>query len=587
MLDGHQSTHTDFGEGMTSMTPRRWRPFLASCLLTAALVPAVVAAQTTPAPTTAPAQTTTPRPSAPTEPAQTTASRARSLQREIESSRWGRRPVFRLGQDYTLRSDDTARHVVVVSGNIRVEGRVVEDVVVVFGDVHLASTAVVEGSVVAVAGNVTVNSGAAVDQDLVVVGGSVDAPSGFAPRHEHIVIGLPEMGERLRSVVPWFTRGLLWGRVIVPGLDWVWWVLLVVFSVSLVLNFLFDRAVRSCATVITERPLSALLAGLLTLVLLAPIFVILAATVVGILIIPFFACAVVVAWMLGKIGVVRSIGGAVVRQDDPSDRGQGMRSFLIGFGIMTLAYMVPALGIIAWAMIGVFGLGAGTMTFLAALRRESPRKVPPPAAGPSTPEPSPPPPMRPAAGVYAPGAPASMASAVEPSAPYAYQTPESTVHAPPIADAPSAYPPAASPAAAAVDRRAYATFLDRVAAFALDCLLVAIAINLLELNRDGGPFFVLLLVYHVAFWTWRGTTMGGIVVGLRVVRANGDNLRPIEALVRGLGAIFSVGALGIGCFWMLQDPERQMWHDKIAGTHVMRVPRNALLEGDDVKNVKA
>jgi uncharacterized RDD family membrane protein YckC len=51
----------------------------------------------------------------------------------------------------------------------------------------------------------------------------------------------------------------------------------------------------------------------------------------------------------------------------------------------------------------------------------------------------------------------------------------------------------------------------------------------------------------------------------------------VDAVVRGLASIFSVAALGIGCLWMLQDPERQMWHDKIAGTYVIKVPRELLL----------
>jgi uncharacterized RDD family membrane protein YckC len=32
--------------------------------------------------------------------------------------------------------------------------------------------------------------------------------------------------------------------------------------------------------------------------------------------------------------------------------------------------------------------------------------------------------------------------------------------------------------------------------------------------------------------------------------------------------------LGLGCLWILKDPERQAWHDKIAGTYVVKVPRN-------------
>jgi uncharacterized RDD family membrane protein YckC len=87
----------------------------------------------------------------------------------------------------------------------------------------------------------------------------------------------------------------------------------------------------------------------------------------------------------------------------------------------------------------------------------------------------------------------------------------------------------------------------------------------------------MLFLYHVAFWAWKGTTLGGIVVGLRVVRATGGSPRFVDALVRGLASVLSLAALGIGCFWMLQDRERQMWHDKIAGTVVNKVPREVAL----------
>ena len=90
-------------------------------------------------------------------------------------------------------------------------------------------------------------------------------------------------------------------------------------------------------------------------------------------------------------------------------------------------------------------------------------------------------------------------------------------------------------------------------------------------------FFVLVLGYHVAFWAWKGTTLGGIICSLRVVRTNGENPRFVDALVRGLSAIFSVVALGLGLFWMINDSHRQMWHDKIAGTVVVKLPREMVL----------
>ena len=119
-----------------------------------------------------------------------------------------------------------------------------------------------------------------------------------------------------------------------------------------------------------------------------------------------------------------------------------------------------------------------------------------------------------------------------------------------------------------------AAFRDRFAAFVLDVILVVLAAQLLDLMRRENVFLLLLLGYHVGFWMWKGTTVGGIICQLRVVRIDGSPLRFVDALVRGLSAIFSLAVLGIGCLWMIWDPESQTWHDRIAGTHVVKVPRN-------------
>jgi uncharacterized RDD family membrane protein YckC len=123
-----------------------------------------------------------------------------------------------------------------------------------------------------------------------------------------------------------------------------------------------------------------------------------------------------------------------------------------------------------------------------------------------------------------------------------------------------------------------ASFLDRVAAFALDVVLIAIT-NAVLRNPwgDDGRFLLVVLAYTIAFIAWKGTTLGGIICGVRVIRTNGGEPRFVDALVRGLSSIFSVAALGIGCFWMLNDAERQMWHDKIAGTVVVKLPREMVL----------
>jgi hypothetical protein len=317
---------------------------------------------------------------------------------------------------------------------------------------------------------------------------------------------------------------------------------------------------------VRARPLSSFLLGLLVLVLTIPAIAILAATVVGIAIVPFVLCAIVVCGLIGKVGVTRAIGRSVLPDTTEEGRARSVLSMLVGAIVLTTAYVVPFLGFITWALTGVIGLGAAAAAFRAALRREHPPA--PPAAEPALavagvePEPA-------FAGEPAVVAPAGRFVSEPP--PVAAATPMDATIAGAIA------PPPRADVATDFGVFPRATFLDRVAAFALDAILVAIAVNLLDLDRRDGWLPMLLVAYHVAFWAWRGTTLGGIVVGLRVVRVQGNELRFVDALVRGLTAIFSIAALGIGCLWMLQDPEKQMWHDKIAGTLVVKVPRHLVL----------
>jgi uncharacterized RDD family membrane protein YckC len=303
------------------------------------------------------------------------------------------------------------------------------------------------------------------------------------------------------------------------------------------------------------------LAGLLVMLLTAPVALLLTATLIGLVIVPFLFCALFVAWVVGRIAVARWIGRRVTRQALPETPLEGLRAFLIGFAALVLLYMVPVIGFVVWGLVGVFGLGAASLTLLAGLRRERP-----PAPAPAAPEPpvsepptSSPPPI---------GSGPAPVSAAMSSSEAAFSSPVSgpAAHAPPV-------PPGAEADLTLLPR---ATFLDRLAAFVLDVFLVIIAVQILDdmfRFRDEGALLLVLAVYFVAFWAWKGTTIGGIVCNLRVVRVDGQPLRFVDALVRALSSIFSFVPLGLGLLWILRDPESQAWHDKIAGTYVVKVPK--------------
>lgn len=475
-----------------------------------------------------------------------------AMERVETRRRYWRSPTVRIAQNYRLRPGDTVREVQVIFGDAVIEGRVDSDVVVTMGSVRLTPTASVGGTVGVFGGSAIIEPGAEIGRDLMVAGGTLTAPETFSPNGYQIVVGSPWLAEILKDVAPWLTRGLLWGRLIVPDLGWVWAVVAIFFLIYLVLNIVFDRPVAASADVLAARPLSMFMTGLLMLLLLVPVLTIVAATVIGLLIIPFLVCAIAAAALIGKTAVARAIGRTFVRSEEPEGRMRATIAFSLGFALLMLAYMIPVLGFVTWALTSVLGFGAATVTFRAMLRRERPAR---PAAPPAPPVP--PAPL---------AVPEERAIAAEPD----IAPPAAPALAAPAPTPPSAAAPRYSEGLAQYPR---ATFLDRLAAFAIDAVLVAIINVLFDMQRQDGFYFFLLFAYHVAFWTWKGTTLGGIITNIRVTRTHGADLRFADALVRGLTAMFSIAALGLGCFWMLQDSESQMWHDKVAGTLVVKVPR--------------
>ena len=443
----------------------------------------------------------------------------------------GRRPeVVRFGSDYTLGAGEIVRELVIIGGRATIHGEVERDAVVIGGPAELSETGAVGGEFVVIGGRATIASGATVGGDLVVFGGGLESPPDFLPGGEMVVADTMFGGEFMPAwmerFVPWVARGPLMGRLIVPDLLWMWGVVGVFLAVFLGLNFLLDAPVRACIQPLAGKPATTFLMGLLVLALAGPVSLVLTVSVFGLAIVPFVWAALAAGGLMGSIAVSRWFGDMILPPAASDDRVHGARSLLIGFAIVCLAFMVPILGLVSWAGLGVLGLGAAATAAAQRLRRENPAPVPPP-----------PPPSAPAA-----------------------ETPASE----PLSEDPPPVDAAAFPRA---------TFLSRTGAFVLDFILVALIYGLVGL--DAGRWFVaLLLAYHIGLWVWKGATVGGLIAGVRVVRVDGRPLTFADALVRGLSSIFSAAVLGLGFFWILKDPDRQSWHDKIAGTAVVTVPRN-------------
>jgi uncharacterized RDD family membrane protein YckC len=92
-----------------------------------------------------------------------------------------------------------------------------------------------------------------------------------------------------------------------------------------------------------------------------------------------------------------------------------------------------------------------------------------------------------------------------------------------------------------------------------------------------GGFLLLFAAYCAVLWGLRGTTVGGVICGLKLVRLDGRKVDWSVAIVRALAGFLSLAALGLGFIWTAFDDEKQSWHDKIAGTTIVKVPKGVSL----------
>lgn len=80
-----------------------------------------------------------------------------------------------------------------------------------------------------------------------------------------------------------------------------------------------------------------------------------------------------------------------------------------------------------------------------------------------------------------------------------------------------------------------------------------------------------LIYFTLMIGLVNGKTLGGMALGIRVVPADGSGSVSIgKALIRTIVAYVSGIVFALGYLWMLWDSNKQTWHDKAAGTYVIK-----------------
>jgi uncharacterized RDD family membrane protein YckC len=462
-------------------------------------------------------------------------------------------------------SEGEAVDVVSVLGSTHVTGPVSDNAVAVLGNSYVDSK--VDGDVVAVLGNIELGPHAEIGGDVVSVLGTINRdPAAIVHGDVQNVLDVDIAGVSGFSwLSTWINQCLLYGRPLAfhAGLSWAWTIALGLLVFYACLALMFRAGVEECVRTLEAQPGHAALAALIGILLTPVLIILLLVTVIGIAAVPFVVGALFCMSLFGKAVMLAWLGGRITG-GRPGAAGHPAVAVLIGGAVALVLYVVPVVGFLVYKLLGFFGFGAVVYTLLLRVRARRAANGPGNSA---------------MAGSGWTAAAASTAAAPHFSAAAEPVPPEST---PP----PAAAPPSAAPGAAAAAVPPHITaalpragFWVRMGALLLDVVLVGFATSLLHpFGHSFGDFHIVVLaIYGAVMWKLRGTTVGGIVFDLHVVRLDG---RPVDwetAIVRALGCFLSLAVVFLGFIWIAFDDNHQAWHDKIAGTVVVRFKRGAPL----------
>lgn len=148
-----------------------------------------------------------------------------------------------------------------------------------------------------------------------------------------------------------------------------------------------------------------------------------------------------------------------------------------------------------------------------------------------------------------------------------------------------------------MENRTYAGFWIRVGATIIDIVLMSILVYVpldfiygeayWESEKFIEGFWDLMLGYVAPFlatiWFWLRflATPGKMAARLKVVDAEtGEKMGTQQAIGRYFAYILSSIPLGLGFIWIGIDKRKQGWHDKLAGTIVIREHTDASSSAD-------
>ena len=116
--------------------------------------------------------------------------------------------------------------------------------------------------------------------------------------------------------------------------------------------------------------------------------------------------------------------------------------------------------------------------------------------------------------------------------------------------------------------RVYASLWRRACALFIDIVIISL------ISTYAGEYFyvarmVLIFLNFAVYQTVTGQSIGKQVLGIHVIRANGEKITLISGIIRAMVQYFSTLIFFIGYFFIIFSPSKQALHDMLARTVVV------------------
>ncbi len=260
-------------------------------------------------------------------------------------------------EDAVVGPGETRDNVVVVGGDLLIQGTVVNVAVVVFGDVTVASGARVgsgvnpdDAAIVSVFGQVTVQDGAKVRGRTVDVGGGITGLD--------MSVGDPVLR-------PWRTGAIF---------NWIWSTVFLAV-VAVIITAIAPRQVAAVRDRVRNHFFSSLGWGALGAIIGVPIITVaLIISIIGIiLVVPWLAIVLPIMSLFGLVAVGAVVGRLILgaKQDK---RETVMLAAVLGVVIINIARWIPVAWIVIIGVLWLVGFGATYVAIWAWLRDRRRRK---------------------------------------------------------------------------------------------------------------------------------------------------------------------------------------------------------------------